>query len=225
MTEELEGDSYATQISGDQGGDIVYVHAADDAAADRFVSWFRERSGNPVEVIGRTPGTALFRGKNSPTGVTMTLLRSGCTILWPAVWRDGLEYYTVVAGDRNILRRTIENVGKLGEVVVEAVSDVAVDSLEMKIPLASFTADLTGRQLDVLLRAIAGGYYESPRKAKAEDLAKRLGVSRSTFEEHLRKAEVRILGRVGALLKSHTGLATATRGRGRPAKIVPTARP
>src|SRR5206468_9812537 len=50
------------------------------------------------------------------------------------------------------------------------------------------------KQSDALLKAHRYGYYSSPRDVTTESIARSLGVSRSTYEEHLRKAENRIMG-------------------------------
>ena len=48
---------------------------------------------------------------------------------------------------------------------------------------------LTSRQSTTLLEAIRLGYYEMPRRSKVRDIARQLGIARSTAEEHLRAAE------------------------------------
>jgi PAS domain S-box-containing protein len=53
---------------------------------------------------------------------------------------------------------------------------------------------LTDRQREALLTAYHGGYYEWPRTQSADALADVLGVSKSTFLEHLRRAERKLLG-------------------------------
>ncbi len=44
-----------------------------------------------------------------------------------------------------------------------------------------------------LLTAVENGYYEVPKRVTADDLAKRAGQPRSTFEEHVRKAESKVV--------------------------------
>lgn len=48
---------------------------------------------------------------------------------------------------------------------------------------------LTDRQLEVLLTAYQQGYFERPKSANATEIADELGVSRSTFTEHLAAAQ------------------------------------
>jgi PAS domain S-box-containing protein len=57
---------------------------------------------------------------------------------------------------------------------------------------------LTDRQLSALQRAYLGGYFEWPREADGDDLAETMGVSRSTFHQHLRAAERKLLAAVFA---------------------------
>ncbi|WP_435318594.1 helix-turn-helix domain-containing protein [Haloarchaeobius sp. TZWSO28] len=54
-------------------------------------------------------------------------------------------------------------------------------------------ASLTDRQLEVLETAAELGYYELPRKVNRKDIAAALDCSTSTVDEHIRKAETRLL--------------------------------
>lgn len=53
---------------------------------------------------------------------------------------------------------------------------------------------LTDRQREVLVAAHAAGYYAWPRERTAEQVAESLGISVSTFSEHLRTAHRRLVG-------------------------------
>jgi Predicted DNA binding protein len=57
---------------------------------------------------------------------------------------------------------------------------------------------LTDRQLSALQRAYLGGYFEWPREVDGDDLADTMDVSRSTFHQHLRAAERKLLAEVFA---------------------------
>ncbi len=52
---------------------------------------------------------------------------------------------------------------------------------------------MTQKQIEALTLACKEGYYTSPRTVTTEELAKRFGTSRPTFEEHLRKAENKVI--------------------------------
>ena len=52
---------------------------------------------------------------------------------------------------------------------------------------------LTEKQKKALSSAIKNGYYGYPRKATLKQLAKDVGVSLSTFQFHLAKAEAKVM--------------------------------
>ncbi|HET7325570.1 MAG TPA: helix-turn-helix domain-containing protein [Halococcus sp.] len=55
---------------------------------------------------------------------------------------------------------------------------------------------LTDRQREVIETAFEMGYYEIPRRATHENIAAALDLSGSTIDEHLRKAEYRLMEQV-----------------------------
>lgn len=52
---------------------------------------------------------------------------------------------------------------------------------------------LTDKQRKIVIEAMKNGYYDYPKKISSEELSKRVGVSKATLLEHLRKAEGRLL--------------------------------
>jgi predicted DNA binding protein len=52
---------------------------------------------------------------------------------------------------------------------------------------------LTNKQLEAFKVASDQGYYEFPRKTNLHKLAGLTNIARPTFEEHLRKAEIKFL--------------------------------
>ena len=74
---------------------------------------------------------------------------------------------------------------------VELVSEDLVYSPHL---LYDVVADaLTDRQFAALDAAYFGGYFDTPRTSTGDDLAKRFGVTRQTFNDHLRKAQRTVL--------------------------------
>jgi PAS domain S-box-containing protein len=62
--------------------------------------------------------------------------------------------------------------------------------------VARLRADLTDRQHAALVRAYTGGFFEWPHEATGEDIAEAMGVCRSTFHQHLRAAQRKLVGAV-----------------------------
>jgi predicted DNA binding protein len=61
------------------------------------------------------------------------------------------------------------------------------------LPLDDLKTSFTDKQLKALTHAFKKGYYELPRMVFLENLAKEMNIHRRTFEEHLRKAEKKIM--------------------------------
>lgn len=55
---------------------------------------------------------------------------------------------------------------------------------------------LTDRQLEVLRTAYEKGYFEQPREANATEVADELGITQSTFSEHLLSVQSKLFGDV-----------------------------
>jgi len=61
------------------------------------------------------------------------------------------------------------------------------------LPLDSLKESFTARQLQAITSAYNKGYYELPRSVLVDTLAEEMKINRRTFEEHLRKAEKKIM--------------------------------
>jgi len=93
-------------------------------------------------------------------------------------------------------RKALENVLKFAEKHLGA---ELLSFREEKISNISFTRalpDLSKNQKKAMGLAINQGYYSYPKKCKMEDLAKKMGISYSTFQAHLKKAESKIMPEV-----------------------------
>ena len=221
FTERLAGATQGSQLAGDRDGDVVALQAADPGSLDgvlRAVAIDRTR----VDVVSRTPTSAVVRLRGSAHSIGATIVAAGCTPLWPALFVGGEELYTVLAPSRETLDDLLVALRLHGQVSVDRVADAAPSQLAVNVPMTDITTNLTERQLIVLQKAIAEGYYDSPRRTSTEALAVTFGVTRSTLEEHLRKAERRVLEGFASVLLAQPVLARAAARRpGRPpAKVV-----
>jgi len=155
------------------------------------------RQGDGLEVI--------IQNKDcDPNAITALIGRCDCWCTQPTVAEGGWEHYRVFSWSKaNILSLVgrIEKDG--GQVRLEGMRQVGLPSMteEMLVPAGSLLDGMTAKQVEVLTLAIERGYFESPARLSAEEMARMAGLSRSTFMEHLRKAEGKLLLNLLPLLR------------------------
>jgi len=93
----------------------------------------------------------------------------------------------------SINRKEIEKLIKISEKKYNA-KVLSIKEMKIKnLGILSILPPLTEKQKRAYLLAVENGYYDYPRKIKLEKLAKLMKISLSTYQEHLRKAEFRLL--------------------------------
>ncbi|QFU83218.1 helix-turn-helix domain-containing protein [Natronorubrum aibiense] len=134
-----------------------------------------------------------------------------CLYQPPTIHRQGWEHYTVIAFDEADVRALIRDLESDRD--IDVLSKTAISEQEiphsMLAPVDQLFDDLTDRQLAALRLALESGYYEQPRKTSLRELADRTSVARSTYEEHLRKAENKLLTNAGEFLRLVTATSSA----------------
>ncbi|WP_290811867.1 helix-turn-helix domain-containing protein, partial [Halovivax sp.] len=122
-----------------------------------------------------------------------------CLYQPPTVHRQGWEHYTVIAFDEKDIAALYDDLDADREIDVLSKTGLEETQLphSMLAPVDQLFDGVTDRQLAALGHALDSGYYEQPRKASVSELAGRTSVARSTYEEHLRKAENKVLTNVG----------------------------
>jgi len=109
----------------------------------------------------------------------------------PIVLKDGFEYWTVASWRKGDLTRLYDKINALkGEASAEILS-IKEQPLNLFLPNA--LESLTGKQKEALEAAYSAGYYSFPRRASLEQIARKNGVPRTTFQNHLRKAENKLI--------------------------------
>lgn len=116
----------------------------------------------------------------------------------PVIWhKDGWEEFRVASTDRENLEKMIS----VGE------SKYKFNLLKFKkeklknFGFLTMFPELTKKQEEILDIALEKGYYEYPRKISLDKLTKSTKTSFSTIQEHIRKAENKILNFVIRAIK------------------------
>jgi predicted DNA binding protein len=134
-----------------------------------------------------------------------------CLYQPPTVHRQGWEHYTVIAFDEGDVRDLLRELKADRDIEVlskTAITEQAIPH-SMLAPVDRLFESVTDRQLAALRLALESGYYEQPRKTSLRELAAQTEVARSTYEEHLRKAENKLLTNAGQFLRLMTANSTA----------------
>ncbi|WP_327054045.1 helix-turn-helix domain-containing protein [Halomicrococcus gelatinilyticus] len=134
-----------------------------------------------------------------------------CLYQPPTVHRQGWEHYTVIAFDEDDVRKLLHDLETDRDVEVLSKTTITEQQIphSMLAPVDQLFEDVTERQMAALRLALESGYYEQPRKTSLRELAEMTAVARSTYEEHLRKAENKLLTNAGQFLRLVTATSTA----------------
>jgi predicted DNA binding protein len=139
-----------------------------------------------------------------PPPTLPTIEKHNCLNLQPMVYAAGWEWYRVMAfseADVRELFKELERKNCNVEVTSrKAISEESVHS-SLLISAGSLLNDLTEKQARALVTAIDNGYYNFPRGATALEIARRMGVPRTSFVDHLRKAQNKLVRAVGPYVR------------------------
>ena len=153
----------------------------------RLIRFNRYSSKNLEAVVGCKCAT-----DNS----TVALIEwAGCIPVMPVNYRGGLEFCRVLAFTKDTLDDAMTNLWKVSKLEVVSRSVIPRESARgaITVPVDEFLGTLTKKQLAAFMAAMQKGYYGMPKGATIDEIAHGLGMKRSTYEEHLRKAELKIL--------------------------------
>jgi len=147
--------------------------------------------------------TLLLDGHADDAGVISRLANRDAHVLPPIVWRRGEALVTLLVDDKAdllALEAEFPEARLLSKREARGGPQVALAS-----PL--FLPQLTEKQAKALLAAFNAGYYEFPRRATTEEVSTSLGVARSTFEQHLNRAEHHVVMAMLPIVRMRAGLA------------------
>ena len=106
--------------------------------------------------------------------------------------KEGHHIWDLASLDRKVLEKLL----KFAEKNLGAKVMFFKDEKISNISFTKLLPELTKNQKRALEIAISNGYYNYPKNINMEKLAKKMGISYSTFQAHLKKAEGKILQEV-----------------------------
>lgn len=173
---------------GDGTGVMLYRLRGDpDAASDALTDASDVIAHDVLDIQGDVFHLYLHVHPGEPAGKLMALAQKYALIIdTPLAFTDRGGLRVTVVGTHDMLRRALEGLPEEIQISVEQVGQYSPE----RPYLLSL---LTERQAEVFRRAVEKGYYEIPRQTTHEDIANDLDCAPSTIDEHLRKAESRVL--------------------------------
>lgn len=180
-------------------------------AASRELLAINRRLGFVVEsraTLGNDTKVFVMKCRHAVRGsVEEAMNKFGCMALYPFVFEQGWMHVRALATEEHRLAGLFARLGRMGELRVDAKTKVGMDLARQNfaIPTEALVGRLTPRQAESLLVAIDSGYYAVPRRTRFEDIAASLRSPRTTYEEHVRKAEGKIMNAVAPYLSLYFG--------------------
>lgn len=138
-----------------------------------------------------------------PPPTLPTIERRNCLNLQPMIYTGGWEWYRVMAFSERDARQLFKDLEKQCVIEVTSRRGVSAESIHVDtlVSSASLLSGLTKKQARALVVALDNGYFNLPRNVTAVELAKRLGIPRTSFVDHLRKAQNKVIRGVGPYLR------------------------
>ncbi len=134
----------------------------------------------------------IFRPDEEDPPVISLLFDSGCLFEPPAVVQGEYELHTILAPKLENLQHLVQLVEGLGR-PFRILSMRGLDGDRRTHLKKRWMSVLTPKQLNAIRVALERGFYQYPRRVRISDLAKVAKVARSTFQEHLRLAEIKLI--------------------------------
>lgn len=160
-------------------------------ASELHAKVIRKVSVNPNHQI------IVYRHKFSSMqeNVNAIIERFNCIEIQPTIYKEGAEWYRIVAFSNRDVRSLYAALSKFANVktVSQDVQDDSSIKRSVFVSSSYLLSKLTEKQRKALRTAITLGYFDIPPRISTKSMAEKYGIARTTFEECVRKAEDKIL--------------------------------
>lgn len=194
--------------------DIVEVQADDPAKAEaltrdllaghdaRALGGSASGRSRSLAVTWHRPSVAMTCEGLPRRSLSLCIEQHGGIVLPPIVIEDGWETFRAALFDEDKAQAFLAALKDFGphEVLSKRRFQEPFIQEEFMLSTAELLGGLTRKQAEALLMALQDGYYAVPRSATMVEIAKRRGQPRTTMEEHVRKAEAKLLTAMGPFL-------------------------
>lgn len=145
-----------------------------------------------VEQVFESDSRSVYRFERTETGCICDLMGEHGVPVNDVFARNGNLHITCYIDQRSISDVVDLLKSNFGTVDVRRL--VASEGRGDSNPILVDRDQLSEQQHKVLETALTNGYFDHPREASATELADELGISISTFTEHLARAEAKVFG-------------------------------
>jgi hypothetical protein len=116
-------------------------------------------------------------------------------LLMPVSYEAGWEFFHAIAFRHRDFKLFMEAVQRLPCELVLIRKATVDGNIGGSVPVSvnDLFGDLTGKQVETLLMSYFMGYFSFPRKASVVKIASAKNIPRTTFQEHLTKAENKLV--------------------------------
>lgn len=123
--------------------------------------------------------------------------------LSPITYEAGWETYHAIAFRHSDFRRFTESLSQMPAEIAIIRKSTLNGNVRTLLPISvsSLFTDLTRKQVDALLTSYGMGYFKFPRKRDVKNIAAAKGIPRTTFQEHLTKAENKLVAGIVPYLR------------------------
>lgn len=154
---------------------------------------------DPVRIIETPEGALVVWHPDVDPNASISRILERHDLMWrqPLTVRDGWEAYDAISFG-GCEQAALDELRTHHTTQVRGRRDLSADDVTAALFMSlqpALTAP-TDKQAEALIAAHAAGYYQSPRGATTADVAKRLGIGRSAFEERLRGGENRMMAQL-----------------------------
>jgi len=158
----------------------------------------KSSSAGSLQVIVKT-----CRDTKISPSITQLIEKNSFLEIAPIVYHGGWEEHRLIGFRESDYKKMFRDLSHLGPVEILQKRVVPEKSIRdtFVISVSSIFSELTERQVNALVAALDYGYYQIPKKITAEEIAREFSLTRTTYEEHVRKAESKILHAIAPYIR------------------------